>query len=84
MAAVVVNLTGVSPTASTFVTAFPSGEALPVASNLNLVKGQVRPNLAIVKLGTNGRFSLFNNAGEVDLLADVVGWFPSSSPPTDP
>ncbi|WP_392542314.1 hypothetical protein [Oryzobacter telluris] len=79
VAAVVVNLTGVSPTATTYVTAFPSGQVAPLASNLNLVKGQVRPNLAIVKLGTSGRFSLFNKAGEVDLLADVVGWFPTSS-----
>lgn len=77
--AVVVNLTGVSPTATTYVTAFPSGQPAPVASNLNLVAGQVRPNLTIVKLGSDGRFLLFNNAGEVDLLADVVGWFPSSS-----
>ena len=79
VAAVVVNLTGVSPSATTYVTAFPAGQTAPLASNLNLVKGQVRPNLAIVKLGTGGRFSLFNKTGEVDLLADVVGWFPTSS-----
>ncbi|MFQ6170582.1 hypothetical protein ACK8HX_03155 [Oryzobacter sp. R7] len=79
VAAVVVNLTGVSPTATTYVTAFPSGQPVPLASNLNLVKGEVRPNLAIVKLGTDGRFSLFNRAGAVHLLADVVGWFPTTS-----
>ncbi len=73
--AVVVNLTGTEPTSSTFVTAYPAGGALPTASNLNLVPGQTAPNLAVVKVGTGGKVSLYNNAGAVHLIADVVGWF---------
>lgn len=73
--AVVVNLTGVSPSASTHLTAWPTGEAMPVASNLNLTPGSVVPNLAVVKVGANGKISIFNNAGTTHVVVDVVGWF---------
>ena len=33
---VVLNLTGTEPTSSTFVTAFPANQSLPLASSLNL------------------------------------------------
>lgn len=72
--AVIVNLTGTEPTAGTFVTAYPAGEARPHASNLNLVRGETAPNLAIVKVGANGRISLYNAVGAIHLIADVVGW----------
>jgi hypothetical protein len=72
--AVVVNLTGVFPTAPTHVTTWPAGQVMPVASSLNLPTGDVRPNLVIVKVGTNGRISLFNNNGTAHLLADVVAY----------
>ncbi len=76
---VVLNLTGTNPTAGTFVTVFPTGQARPTASNLNLVPGQTAPNLVIARVGSNGRVSMYNNAGSVDLLADVVGWLPDNS-----
>ena len=73
--AVVLNVTGVGPTASTYVTAYPTGEPRPNASNLNLVRNETRPNLVFVKVGTGGKVSLFNAGGSVNLLADVAGWF---------
>jgi hypothetical protein len=73
--AVVLNLTGTAPTASTFVTAWPDGRPRPTASNLNLVAGQTAPNLVTVALGDNATVSLFNNAGSVHLLADVAGYY---------
>ncbi|MEP6810448.1 MAG: hypothetical protein ABI992_09410, partial [Chthoniobacterales bacterium] len=76
--AVVLNVTAVSPSARTFITAWPAGEAQPLASNLNVPAGDVRPNLVIVKVGANGQVSFFNNAGDVDLLADVAGYFGST------
>ncbi|HEY0447599.1 GH25 family lysozyme, partial [Actinophytocola sp.] len=74
----VLNLTGVSPTTATFVTAYPKTSATPTrptASNLNLVRGQVLPNLASVALGPNADVWLFNNAGSVGLIADLAGYF---------
>jgi hypothetical protein len=77
-AAVVLNVTAVLPSAPTFVTVYPAGGALPEASNLNLGPSQVRPNLVVAKLG-GGAVSLFNAAGQVHLVADVMGWFPEGS-----
>ncbi|MBS0582224.1 MAG: hypothetical protein JSS42_03885 [Proteobacteria bacterium] len=73
---VVMNVTAVSPNASGFITAWPSGQAQPLASNLNFVPAQTIPNLVITGVGTNGEVSLFNSAGSTQLVADVTGWFP--------
>ena len=74
-AAVVLNITGTDATTASFITAFPAGTAMPVASNLNLAAGQTVPNRAIVKLGTGGKISFYNAAGSVNLIADVAGWY---------
>ena len=77
--AVVVNLTAVEPTVSSHVTAYPTGSAMPLASTLNNNAGTTRPNLAVVKLGTGGRISLYNAAGSTHLLADVAGYYSSTA-----
>ena len=79
--AVVLNLTGVNPSADTFVTAYPGDEGLPTSSNVNLVRGQTRPNLVMVKVGANGHVKLYNEAGTTGLLADVVGFFQAGASP---
>jgi alpha-tubulin suppressor-like RCC1 family protein/lysophospholipase L1-like esterase len=73
--AVVANVTAVGATAPTFVTVWPSGEARPTASNLNLPAGDTRPNLVVAKVGLDGRISLYNHQGSVDLLIDIVGYY---------
>ncbi|MGB3443093.1 MAG: hypothetical protein WBA97_30495 [Actinophytocola sp.] len=73
--AVVLNVTGVSPTAATFVTVFPGGAARPTASNINLVAGDVRANQVTVALGAGRKVSLFNNSGSVHLVADLAGHY---------
>ena len=77
-AAVVLNVTGTEATADGFVTVWPCGTSRPNASNLNLVGGGTRPNLVVVKLGTDGAVCLFTQAG-THLVADIAGWFPSGS-----
>ena len=73
--AVAINLTAVDATSPTYVTAWPGGQAQPTTSNLNPVPGLAVPNLAIVRLGAAGDVNLYNNAGTVHLLGDVVGYF---------
>ncbi len=73
--AVVLNVTATEATAESFVTAWPTGTARPNASNLNFVAGETRPNLAISKVGTGGKVSLYNHKGTTHLLADVAGYF---------
>jgi hypothetical protein len=74
---VVVNLTAVAPNAGGWLTAWPSGQAMPLASNLNFVPGSVVPNLAVVKVGAGGKLSLYNSAGSTAVIVDVVGWYDS-------
>jgi hypothetical protein len=72
---VMLNVTAVAPTASTFVTVYPSSTDRPLASNLNVSAGQVIPNMVLARVGPDGAVMMFNNGGVVDLVADVVGYF---------
>ena len=75
---VALNVTAVNPSGSGYITVWPAGQTQPNASNLNFVGGQTIPNMVIVPLGANGQISLFSSA-TVDLLVDVLGWFPTGS-----
>lgn len=77
--AVALNVTVTNPNAAGFVTVWPGDAARPLASNLNFTPGTTAPNLVIVKVGANGLVSLFNSAGRTDLIADVVGYFGTTS-----
>lgn len=78
--AVTLNLTGVNASAGTYVTAYPDGGSTPTASNLNLLPGQVTPNLVTVRVGADGYVDLYNHAGKVDMVADVEGYYSTSAP----
>lgn len=78
--AVVLNVTGTAPTSATFVTVYPYGVARPLASNLNLVAGETRPNLVTVGIGESRRIALFNNAGSTHLIADLAGFYAPDVP----
>jgi hypothetical protein len=73
--AVVLNVGSVQPTTSGYVAVWPQGENRPYISNLNYSEGMNIPNLVICKLSKSGQVSLYANAGELDLIADVVGCF---------
>ncbi|MFZ9426225.1 MAG: hypothetical protein ACO29A_02400 [Ilumatobacteraceae bacterium] len=72
---VIVNITAVEPSGSGYVTAYPSGTSLPDASNLNLIRGQDRPNLAVVKIGADGAIRLSVSETSTHLLVDVQGYY---------
>ena len=78
VSAVVLNLTGVSPTHTTFVTAYPSGASRPPVSSLNLRPAVNRANLVTVPVGADGNVRLYNSTGTVHLLADVMGFYAGS------
>ena len=77
--AVIANITAVSGTAPTFLTAYPANVPLPTASDLNVGTGQVTPNMVIVQLAPGGSqpgaFDLYNHTGSIDAVVDVEGWF---------
>jgi hypothetical protein len=64
-----------APSATTYVTVYPTGGDRPLAANLNAVARQVVPNMVIGRLGPDGNVAIFNFAGDVDLVADVMGYF---------
>lgn len=79
--AVVMNLTATDTTAPGFVAAYPTGGALPTASNVNITgPGQTAPNLVIVPLGDDGKISLYT-LSSLHLLGDVTGYITTSGAP---
>jgi hypothetical protein len=81
------NVTGTIPSALTYLSVFPTGQARPNTSILNLVKGQTRADAVTVLLGTSGQVDIYNAAGAVNVVVDVVGFYANtvsqvtSSPP---
>lgn len=88
VSAVVLNVTAVfetfDPSApESFLTVYPSGTDRPLASNLNYMAWlPALPNLVIARIGTNGKVSMYNNLGNVDIVADVQGWYTSTGTTT--
>jgi hypothetical protein len=78
VSAVVLNVTVTEPTAWSYLTAWPTGDARPLASNLNFTSGQTVPNLVVVKVSAGGKVSLYNFAGTTHVIADVSGWYGAS------
>ena len=79
--AVVANITGILPSANTYLSAGPdiyTGN-VPDYSNLNLVAGETRPNQSIVMLSPAGTMDVYNFTGDTNVVVDVTGWFSSSS-----
>ncbi|MGE0880694.1 MAG: hypothetical protein AB7L13_13930 [Acidimicrobiia bacterium] len=73
--AVVFNLTYVDGTGPGYVTVWPTGAARPTASNLNKVGAGPVPNLVTVKLGDQGRISIYNQGSSAHLFGDVAGYY---------
>ena len=73
--AAVVNLTVVDPSGPGFATVFPCDQPRPVASNLNFVAGEVRPNLVLTALDAQGRACVFTQTSAhvvVDAIASIA------------
>nr|WP_095873698.1 hypothetical protein [Streptomyces sp. TLI_235] len=74
--AVALNVTVTGTASPGFLTAWPTGTARPVASNLNWAAQQTTANMVVVPLGADGTVSLFNGGpGGTHLVADVAGYY---------
>ncbi|WP_265867331.1 hypothetical protein [Streptomyces sp. SKN60] len=71
---VALNVTAVNPSASTYVTVHPYGTTRPNASNLNVPAGRIVAGMVVVPV-KDGKVTLYNHAGSVDLVADVTGYY---------
>ncbi len=76
--AVVINVTVTDSVTGTFVTAYPASvpdPGPPNASNVNVGPFQTNPNLVIVKVGTDGKVSIYNRLGTANVIVDLVGYY---------
>lgn len=73
--AVVLNVTIDSPTSDTYVRVWPAGESEPQSSTINANTGDRIANMVSLKVGAAGRVSVFNFAGNVDVIFDVAGYY---------
>jgi hypothetical protein len=76
-----VNLTVAPQIQLGFLTAFPCGQPLPLASNLNSIDGRIKANAAIVPAGADGGLCVFVT-DNTDFVLDINGYFVSATDPT--
>src|SRR5579862_465088 len=68
------NFTLVPPDPVAYLTVYPTGESLPIASTLNDPTGTVQANAAIAPAGTGGSIEAFVTQ-TTDLVVDINGYF---------
>lgn len=81
LSAVTINLTAVNPSTSSYLTAYPSGVSRPTASSINVTRGVVRANTITVPVGVDGKVRIYNNAGSIDVVGDVTGYYANDELP---
>jgi len=84
---VIVNITGVNrfpDSKVTFLSVVPdpvsNADQVPT-SNVNLGPGELRANLAILPVPSDGDLTLFNSVGRTHVIVDVVGYLLANEPP---
>ena len=76
--AVMLNVTAVSPGAAGFLTVFPCGTEMPLASSVNYGPGDVVANAVLAKIGTGGKVCIYSPAA-TDIVVDVTGYIAAGS-----
>lgn len=72
------NVTAVPAGPSGFITAYPTGQTLPLAATLVWSGGALTSNAAIVSAGTNGSIEVYANVA-TDIVIDINGYYSPSS-----
>ncbi|RKT77661.1 CHAP domain-containing protein [Terracoccus luteus] len=73
-----INISVVSPSASGYVTTYPSGYSRPTARSVSYPYGTSTSSSFVSRVGSDGRIRLYTSAG-AHLTVDVVGWYPNGS-----
>jgi hypothetical protein len=68
------NITVVPPGSLGFLTAYPTGQPLPLAATLNSLEGFIVGNAAIVPAGTSGSIDLYASS-PTDVVIDINGCY---------
>jgi hypothetical protein len=73
--AVVLNVAVTNTTASSFITAFPTGQPQPGTASQNFLAGETLSSQVVAAVGTGGDVTIANHAGNADIVVDVDGYF---------
>jgi hypothetical protein len=73
--AAALTVTAADPRADGYLTVFPCGDTVPVASDLNYQTGADVPALTLAPLAADGRVCIFTYAA-TDVVVDLSGWVP--------
>ncbi len=88
VSAVVANVSvlhATSDSASSHLVVWPSGETKPTAKTMYFEEdNSSRSNTTIVKVGSDGKISVYNNSGTVDISIAITGYFTTTSDETSP
>lgn len=68
------NITVVPPGPLGFITAYPTGQSLPLAATVNSPQGFIVGNAAIVAAGTNGSVDVYAS-DPTDIVIDINGYY---------
>ncbi len=77
--AVVLNVTVANGTSGSYLTVYPAGVTRPTASNLNFTAGWVGANAVTVPVSADGKVDIYNALGNVDVIADTLGYYTSGN-----
>lgn len=73
--AVILNVAGDRPTTATHLSVVPETPVgAPTTSNVNIRAGEVRSAMVIVPIGADGKIRIYNAAGSLRIVADVLGY----------
>ncbi|MER7464813.1 PKD domain-containing protein [Streptomyces sp. NPDC097981] len=75
MAAVVLNVTVTEAREDTHLTVWPSGQARPATSNVNVRAGGTSSNTVTVPVGADGRVQAALGSGQAALVVDFIGYY---------
>ena len=77
------NITVVPSTPTGFITAYPTGQPVPLAATLVWSQGVITSNAAVVTGGTSGSLNVFTNSA-TDIVIDINGYYaPQSGTPQE-
>lgn len=75
---VVLRLAILKPTEATWAVVWPDGETRPGTTMISAGAGEDVSNIAVVKVGPQGKVSVYNAAGKTHMVAEVQGYFTSA------
>jgi len=84
--AVTENVTAANPSSVGFLTLYPDNDQTgppPVSSDLNYTTHRTVPNLAVIRIGLNIAYYIYNGGGTTNVVVDFEGYYSlvSNAPP---